>query len=416
MIAHITPPCEDARIIGRLITVDEALARIATVSLDLPSTDICITQAVGRVLTQDVQAQTCLPRFDNSAMDGFALRSSEVQPNKPIHISGEQPAGADTNVLYPNTVMRIFTGASIPVGADTVVPQEHVKVQAGQAIFSTAPTPGTHIRRAGEECAKGATLATSGIRVSTAHVAGFVAAGVSKVRVRQRPKVSLLLTGDELRPAGARLASGQIWDCNGPMLSAMMARLGLSPNTDQIADDRANLTTWLDTHLQTDHLIVTSGAASVGAHDHLQDVLQDLGATPVFKGVRMKPGKPVGLYQTGNCFILCLPGNPYAAYVTWALFGEALIAQLTGYQPQHPPHSLAQLEADIKNTSPRDDFRPAVLTINPKGQQTVTVQAATKSSMMRPMAMCNAFARIPANSALAAGQIITCFTPEGAAL
>lgn len=398
--------CDQALAVDRLVPVDGALARIAELQIPLETENCFVGDALERVVSEDILAPSNVPRFDNSAMDGFAVCAANIAPNMPVKIAGSIQAGGQIDHLTPHSAARIFTGAPVPVGADTIVPQEYAVIQNDKVVFNKIPKAGSHIRRAGEEVSKAARLVTSGTKITIPYIATLISAGVKHINVYKLPKTSFLATGNEIKPAGSVLQSGQIWDSNSPMLSLLLKKSGIQPHVYQCPDNKGMITHYLKDRLTKDQVIITSGAASVGSYDYMHEVIMELGAQPIFKGVKMKPGKPVALYRIRDKFILCLPGNPYAAYVTWQIFGTVLINRFQGIIKSNEMWGSAKLSADVDNALSREEYRPATIKHQSDGSISISINDALHSSQMSPISYSNALVKLPIFSALKVGQVI----------
>ncbi len=362
---HSACGCDDASA-ASLISVGAALELINGLTSALSETELVpITGAKGRVLSEPVYVGSDLPPFSNSAMDGYAVQAASFKGSGPWHLTVQDrvPAGQVARVgVSDGIASRIFTGAPVPQGADTVVMQEHVLKTPQGILLTDKPKVGANIRRAGEERARGSEILSSGTKIGTREIATCAAAGAGHVHVRRPIRVALLVTGDEIQPAGTALNGAGIWDVNTPMLTAALAKPGVDPvEIVHCPDNRPQLVQLIrELSLKTD-LLITSGAVSVGEEDHVKPALTELGLITHFSGVAIKPGKPVSFGRVGNLLWLGLPGNPLSAYVTWQLFGEALVSSLSGDTKIPKPRQLVQIACDITHKTGRAEYRPARL-------------------------------------------------------
>lgn len=357
--------CDGYDKLAPLIGFDEALGRIAAQAKTVGRTEaVSLADALGRVLAHPVRSRALAPAFDNAAMDGYALDTSTLIGAGPWDLrvvarlaAGQTPAAP----LSGPTAARIFTGAPVPAGADAVVMQEAV-LRTGETVrLFERPAPGLNIRRAGSDIAAGATVLDAGRKLGPRDIAACAAAGAGVLSVRRRVRAALLVTGDEVRRAGGARDAGQIWDINTPMLSAFLGLAGVEiVRASHGDDDRDGLARQIEELATSVDLIVTTGGLSVGDEDHVKPALATLGGDIVFSGVAVKPGKPVSFGRIGSAFWLGLPGNPLSAYVTWALFGTALVRGLTGEtglaQRRHVVIATA-----IRRKPGRCELRPATL-------------------------------------------------------
>lgn len=328
-------------------TIEAARAAILASVAPLPSEPVAVADAAGRVLAEDVRAATDVPRFENSAMDGFAVRGEAS--SGPLRIVGEARAGAPAAVAVgPGEAVRISTGAPLPAGADAVVPIEQTVVD-GDTVTPTAPVaPGQHVRHPGEDLRSGQRVLAAGTALTAGALSVAVGAGVGAVACARRPRVAILCTGDELRPPGAALGPGEIHNSNGPMLAALARDAGAEVTSAAIVpDDRAAteaaLAAALDGPLD---LLVLSGGVSVGPHDHVKPALAALGVQERFWRVDLQPGKPTWFGVRGRQLVLGLPGNPVSSFVTFALFARPALRALQGADPL-PAREQATLTREV---------------------------------------------------------------------
>jgi molybdopterin molybdotransferase len=314
-----------------MLSFAEAQKRVLAAFTPRPAETVRLEDAAGRVLAEDVRASGPLPPFDHSAMDGVAIAFADGVDAWTL--GGEARAGGEAGVL--DGAAAISTGARLPLGADTVIASEHLVIDGDQVRARAAVRPGQNVRRAGEDLAAGAVALAAGTRLTPAALGLAAALDLTTLSVRRRPRVTLITTGDELRPPGSAARPGSIPDANGVMLAALIAEHGGVVTRAGCADDPGAVAAAIRAALATD-LVITVGGVSVGAHDHVRAAL---GASVVFAGVAMKPGKPVAFAIVGDTPVLALPGNPGAAFVTFQLFAVPL---LTGASLRTLPARLAQ--------------------------------------------------------------------------
>jgi molybdopterin molybdotransferase len=374
----------------------EARERILRGVSRLGAERVGLRTAAGRVLAEDIRATEPLPRFDYSAMDGYALNTGSVQGHGPwtLPLHGESRAGAPLARLEPGTVCRIFTGAALPGGADAVLPSEEAHEQSQQVDFSVAPGPGQHIRRRGEDLAQGQLALEAGMRLGAYHVG--VAAGVDRVEllVARRPRVTIVGTGDELRAPGAAGSPTSVPESNGLSIAILAESAGASVHlAPRIADDPETLRERLARALEDTDLLITIGGVSIGRYDLVRPALQAAGAQLDFWKVQIKPGKPLVYGQRGGTRILGLPGNPVSAQLTFALFGLPLLRALQGQHDPVPPFESALLLAELRQKPGRMGFYRARW--SPAGVLPVDNQA---SGNVLSLAYADALIAVPADS------------------
>jgi molybdopterin molybdotransferase len=377
-----------------LTPLDEALAAIRRKARPLPAEDVPLAEADGRVLAEGVRARRDQPATDISMMDGYALRAADVAG--PLRLAGEIAAGDApwTRSLAPGEAARIFTGAPLPPGADCVVMQE-LSVREGSTVRVQQPTkPGQHIRRRGEELLAGAEALAAGRVLDPSDLALAAACGASVVRAHRRPRVAILCTGSELVAVGEDPPPGKIVETNSLTLSALarasgasVLRLGVAPDAvDRIAERLRDAPA---------DILLTTGGASVGDHDHAQDALERLGGELIFHTVAIRPGKPV-LFGTasGGRLVFGLPGNPAAATLGFELFVRLAIRILSGDPKPDRPAARARLRGSLLRVKGLTYFpRGAVRT---DGSQLVFTPGGQQSSMqIASWSGANAVAMIP---------------------
>jgi len=344
-----------------MIPLEQALAAYPENLHPLPSEIVPVTQALNRVLAQPQRARTDLPRFDQSAMDGYALRAADLAAagsNAPLRlpVAAKLPAGAHEHLqaLRPGTAVRILTGAPLPPGADTVIPQERV-VRDGDTLVFTEPYPvNRNIRWRGEELKADTSIAAAGQRVTPGLLAALVNAGIERLEVRRQPRIRVLITGDEIRPLGSALKTGEIHDSNGPLIGAVLQRWGYpAPRIEHVPDDAQRVRDALGTALQEAELVLSAGGASVGDHDFLPSTAEALGLRRVFWKVAQKPAKPLFFGLRDNRVHLALPGNPGAVLISLALHVRRVLDCLEGLDPPGPHWNPGRLAEAVERDSQR---------------------------------------------------------------
>jgi molybdopterin molybdotransferase len=300
---------------------------------------VSLARATGRVAARDVTAPFAMPFFTNAAMDGFAVRSADLcsglSPAHPVAlpVAGTVSAGmTEVPALRPGTALRIFTGAPLPAGADAVVPVEAAGQDGASAVFAGPARPGENVRAAGGEQPQGAVILRRGTRIAPHHVGLLAANGIRRVDVIERPRVGVFSTGDELVLRGRR--PGQIYDSNRPALLALAQAHGAHvTDLGVIRDEPATLREAIAEAAGRFHLLITSGAVSMGERDFLRAALRQAGGEIAAWRVAVKPGKPVMFGRVGRAAITGAPGNPLSAYVCFQLFVAAQLARLSGRAP-----------------------------------------------------------------------------------
>ncbi|WP_029013826.1 bifunctional molybdopterin-guanine dinucleotide biosynthesis adaptor protein MobB/molybdopterin molybdotransferase MoeA [Niveispirillum irakense] len=324
-----------------LLRLDAAVERLQSSFAPVASMErVPVGQAVGRVLATDLVAERPFPGFDNSAVDGYALRAADLMPDAWTRLvpSLRIAAGdAPTSLLPPGGAARIFTGAPLPPGADLVVMQEDVRLEDGAVLVPPGLSLWQNCRRRGEDVAVGRVTLPAGRRLDPGDIALAVALGASSLPVRRPLRVALFSTGNELTDIGADIQAGRLTDSNRPMLAALLAGAGcVVSDLGILADDQAGLERALAAALPDHDLIVTSGGMSVGEEDHVRAALLALGGSLDFWKLAIKPGKPLALGHIGQVAFCGLPGNPAASFVTFHLMVRPLLARLSGAALEPP--------------------------------------------------------------------------------
>ena len=405
--------CDTTELGRDLIGIDAALAHIARHATAVKGTEtIAADKALGRVLARDLRARGMTPPFDNSAMDGYALNVDDLTGPAPwkLRISDRVQAGQSASGgLVAGSAARILTGAPMPPGADTVVMQEVVKAEGDMIVLNDMPEQGSNVRRAGEDMSEGEVVISAGQRLGAREIAVCAAAGHDRVDVRRRIRVAILTTGDEVKPAGQTLDRAQIWDVNTPMLRAALSGAPVDLVACRaVADTRDALRQAIRQLAGKADLLVTSGAISVGEEDHVRPALNDLGAQIFFSGVAIKPGKPVSFGRLGGALWLGLPGNPLSAFVTWHLFGRAVVDGMSGFAGRGRSRRYVVADTEIRHSPGRCELRPArLLGYDGFGREIAVCDAATHSARIAGLPDTDGLLFIPADvEALYKGDLI----------
>lgn len=329
-----------------LTPLDRAVQVVLENVVRLPAERCAIADAVGRALIEPVLAQRTVPAFDNSAMDGYALRS--VDGVGPLTVVDKIFAGQRPNrPVGRNECARIMTGAALPPGADAVVMQERVRVEGGRVTLEAAVASGANVRRAGEDARAGSALLPAGTPIGLGEAGLMWGQGLTDTLVSRRPAVAIATSGDELKPVGD--ASGATIDTNTPMIAAAAARAGARTQALGIAGDTLEqVTALLRQGLGSDVLITVAGM-SVGEKDFVRAALEQLGVEVLFHRVAIKPAKPVLFGKKGNTLVFGLPGNPTSALVAFELFVRPALRALQGLSP-HPLLLPARLATPFRKS------------------------------------------------------------------
>ncbi|PYF78673.1 molybdopterin molybdochelatase [Marinomonas alcarazii] len=340
-----------------LLAFEDALEEITrSAKVLVGQQTIPLVSALGCTLAEDVIAEISVPPHDNSAMDGYALSTKDWQAGKQFSISQRIAAGQHPQTLLPGTCARIFTGANIPPGADTVVMQENALLVGDKVIFSEQPALADNIRPLGQDMQAGQTVMKAGCKITPVHIGLLSSLGITEISVYKPLQVGILTTGDELIAAGEPLNSGQIYNSNGPMLSALVTQAGHQVKHCIHAADTANDTrNALETLMKSCDVILSSGGVSVGEEDHVKGVLEQLGKVHLWK-IAIKPGKPLVHATLDGIPFLGLPGNPSSTLVTYHWFARLLLSICAGQTAERPQPYLVDAGFNRSKTIQRDEF------------------------------------------------------------
>jgi len=366
-----------------------------------------LVEAVGRVLVDDVIAPCDLPRWDNSAMDGYALRAAYAAGGRPLRVSGYVPAGSQAaERVAAGTAAKILTGAPLPAGADAVAPVEETEEREGAVVVTAPVRPGAHVRRRGEDVREGETVLRRGAVIGPPEIALLAAFSLVSVPVVRRARVAILSTGDELVAPGEPLAPGLIHDTNGVALAAAIRQLGAEPVSLGIArDDRASLRALLAVGLEADALVTTAGV-SMGDRDLVREVLGELAVRQVFWKVDIKPGRPTAFAVLGEKPVFSLPGNPVSTLLTFDQFVRPALLRMMGHLHVLRPLLPAVLEEDVARKPGRVGFVRVRLVRGPDGLRARS-SGNQETGILKTMVQADGVAIIPADrGALRKGEVV----------
>lgn len=355
-----------------MLTVDQARHRILAAVDALPPGEVALEAALGTVAAADVRAPHALPRFANSAMDGYAVQRRDVvdaSRERPValRLLGEVKAGAAASLeIEPGSCVRIMTGAAIPEGANAVVPVEVAIEEEGEVVVLAAPPEHGHVRPAGDDVAAGDLVVGSGTELRAAETAILASLGISIVHVRLAPRVAVVVTGDELVDVRVDPGPGQIRDSNSVALRALVAEAGGEPLAFRsVGDDLSSVTNVLREAAASADLVVCAGGVSVGRYDFVKEAVQRLGSIELWR-VAMQPGKPVVWGAVEHRPFLGLPGNPVSVHICFEQFVRPLIRKMRGCRDLFRPVLRATLSEAVKKKPGRLHFVRVALDLNGK--------------------------------------------------
>ncbi|MBN9361578.1 MULTISPECIES: gephyrin-like molybdotransferase Glp [unclassified Devosia] len=384
-----------------MMPVDEAIERIFRKLPALGGETVPLARAHRRVLTQPLVARHSQPPFDASAMDGYAVRAAEVVPGRPLKLAGTSQAGARfVGMMEHGQCVRIFTGAPLPIGADAVIMQEEATAKGNQISFEKTPPVGQSVRKQGFDFKRGAELLPAGVALTPAMLNLAASANHPALTVKRRPTIAVLATGDELVAPGTPLGPDQIIASNSYGLIPLLA-----PWAEQVidlgivADDKDKLeAALLAAFDQGVDMLVTTGGASVGERDYVQEVLRDLGVEVDFWKLRMRPGKPLMFGTRGRTLVFGLPGNPVSALVTATVILKPALRAMTGHIDPFWPRIGVPTLLGLPPNGPRRHFMRATLSRNDIGFMQVEPIFETDSSHSTSLALADALIVVPEDS------------------
>jgi molybdopterin molybdotransferase len=383
-------------------SVDEHLADILSDVEAIAPLDLQLLDAHGCILSEPVVAETDLPSFDNSSMDGYAVRVADVasaaeQTPVRLPVVGDVAAGSPSPYsVQQGMSVRIMTGAPIPAGAEAVVPIEWTDRGLAEVTVRRAPEAGAHIRRRGEDVKAGDVVLEGGTRLGPGQLGLLAAVGRDRIKVRPRPRVVILSTGSELVEPGTPTGPGQIHESNSYILTTAAREAGaLAFRVGIVPDQPQQLLDAIEDQLIRADLVITSGGVSVGAYDVVKEVLSRLG-TVTFTEVAMQPGKPQGWGTVGpdSTPIVTLPGNPVSSFVSFEVFVRPVIRRMLGVEPLHRPIVRATCEDAIRAPAGKRQYARAWLDVR-DGRYVVRSVGGSGSHLVGDLAHANALIVVP---------------------
>ncbi len=391
----------------KLIEYSEAERLVLESTPRLPVEEVPLGEALGLALARDLEATTDSPPFDNSAVDGFAIRSADAEVGRVFPVVDEAPAGRPAGrSVGEGEAIKIFTGGVIPDGADAVVMVENTSGWGEEFELKQVPAPGNNIRDAGEDTRRGEVILREGTEVGAPEIALAATQGYGSLPVYRRPRVIVLSTGTELVEPGTRgLSPGEIFDSNSYAIVAGATEAGAEARRLYAASDEADaLRAAIEEALETADVVVTSGGVSVGEKDLVKSTMLDLGVEQVFWGVKFKPGKPLFYGTRGETRLFGLPGNPVSAMVCFDLFVRPALMEMMGREDRRRPRIDVYFERDIVNKFGRLHAMRVSLARTEKGWLAESV-GAQGSGLVSSLTKADALALIgPSAEGIPAGE------------
>ncbi len=387
---------------------DAAIAQLLAAAKPITETEtLPIEQALGRVLAQPVSSNINVPSWDNSAMDGYAVRFQDlIKSGIRLPISQRIPAGQTGEPLQPGTAARIFTGAPVPQHANTVVIQEVCEQDGDHVVIKEPPKAGANVRKVGEDIKAGSNIIKPGTKLAPQHLGLAASVGIAEVTVYRRLKVALFASGDELVMPGTPLGPGQIYNSNQFTASGLLQTLGCEIIQLGIVEDTFDATCDALAKGAADaDLVIASGGVSVGEEDHVKPAVEKLGSLEMWK-IAIRPGKPVAHGHIGDTPFIGTPGNPVSLFVTFLLFARPYILKMQGCDKQLPAPLTAEAAFDWPKPNKRREFARARMEIGDNGKARVTIFPSHSSGVLSSVAWANGLAVILENQTLEHGDLV----------
>jgi molybdopterin molybdotransferase len=387
-----------------LLTVEQAQARILAAAIAVTDSEtLAIRDALGRVLAEPIISPLNVPSYANSAMDGYAVRASDLSStaDTTLKVIGTAWAGNPFDgTVHDGECVRIMTGAKMPAGADTVIMQEQVQRQDDHITLGTGHSAGQNVRYPGEDIAEGSHVLTTGQLIGPAELGLLASLGIAQVKATRRLRVAFFSTGDELQAVGTKLEEGQIYDSNRYSLHGMLAQLGVDIiDMGVIRDEPAEIEAAFTQAAAQADAIITSGGVSVGEADFTKLTLEKLGKVDFWR-IAMKPGKPLAIGKIAQAMFFGLPGNPVSVMATFYLFTLPALRQMMGQTVTPPLHVSAICKHTLKKRPGRMEFQRGLLS-NENGELVVDAAGIQGSHILSGMSRANCFIVLP----LEAGNI-----------
>ncbi|MFL9829357.1 gephyrin-like molybdotransferase Glp [Flavobacterium sp. ST-87] len=385
-----------------MIQVAEALKIIGENSVQMSISKIKVSKSLGYVLAEAVYAPINMPPFRQSAMDGYAFTHSELAQFEVVSTS--QAGDFLEDKIQKNQAVRIFTGAFVPDDTDTVVMQEHTRVTDNLLQIEKMPLPGANVRAKGEQIKKGELVLDANTVITPAAIGFLACLGITKIKVYEKPKVAILVTGNELVSAGKKLPKGKIYESNSVMLEAALKTIGIKKTTVfKVKDSLKKTKMVIESCLSNFDVVLISGGISVGDYDYVKEALLKNGVTELFYKINQKPGKPLFFGRKENKLVFALPGNPASSLTCFYVYAIPALKKLMGFEAVHLPETKRKINTAFKNTSGKTLFLKALY-----DDEKVTVLESQSSAMLNTFSIANGLIVVPENvTALEANDEVT---------
>ena len=396
---------------GTLLPAEVALERILAAVEPVTGTErLGVRQAMDRVLAQDLVSDIDVPPHVNSAMDGYALRGSDLpaEGERAFAVVGTVLAGQRPAIrVAAGQCVRIMTGAALPAGTDTVVMQEATRREGDRVWLRAGHRPGQHVRQAGEDLARGEVAIAAGTRLGPADLGLAASLGRAELAVTRPLRVAFFSTGDELQSVGNPLAAGEIYDSNRYTLHGMLHRLGVAAtDLGVVRDDPEALREAFVTAGSIADVVITSGGVSVGEADYVREILDEVGEVGFWR-LAIRPGRPLAVGRIGDAAFFGLPGNPVAVMVTFYQFVRPALRKMMGERDWRPRRFRARAASDIRKRPGRTEFQRGVLARDDAGETCVHLTGAQGSGILHSMSRADCFIVLPHDAGpVAAGELV----------
>lgn len=385
-----------------MIEVKEALEIVAANSTNLPTQKIAVQKALGHVLAETIYSPISMPPFRQSAMDGYAFIHSERYQ---FDIVGTSQAGDHANIkLKENEAIRIFTGAYVPDNADTVVMQEHVMANEKSILIASKPEPFANVRNKGEQINIEDEVFKENTVITPAAIGFLACLGITEIAVYKKPKVAILVTGNELVKPGKKLSKGKIYESNSVMLEAALQTIGIKKIKVHIVKDNLKATQKaLKSILKKNDIVLISGGISVGDYDFVKEALVKNGVEELFYKINQKPGKPMFFGSKKDTLVFALPGNPASSLTNFYVYVYPAVRNRMGFSNTHLPKIVRKLNCSFENTTGKTLFLKALY-----DETSVTILDGQSSAMLNSFAIANGLMIVPQDvQSIKKGQLVT---------
>ena len=393
---------------ANLTPVEDALVHLRAQAVSVPPIEqVPLVDALGRVLACDVDAGLAVPAFDNSAMDGYAVRCADCKNvGSSLPVAQTVAAGHAGSDLAAGTAARIFTGAPVPAGADAVVMQENARREGGSVVILQVPRSGENIRRAGHDIAGGSRVLSRGHRLAPQDLGLLGSLGKARVDVYRPLSVALLNTGDEVVPQGQSLRPGQLYDSNSHTLAGLLTQLGMRVvRMGIVADDRQSTVEILQKAAEQADCVITTGGVSVGDADHVKAAVETLGNLSLWR-LAIKPGKPFSFGRIGQVPFFGLPGNPVAVFITFVILVQPFLLKLQGAAADSTVRLKARADFAIAEAGTRQEYLRVRLQSGEDGFPVLQLFKDQSSSVLTSLSWADGLAVVPVGTTVSRGDWI----------